>query len=119
MTLQHLIYTNAGCQDFAHVFVAAARTLGIPARYVSGYFLRTDTIDQEAGHAWAEAHVPDLGWIGFDPAQGLCTTDRYVRIAIGADGNDAAPVRGARVGGLDESLSVAIQVQQGRTIVEG
>lgn len=107
------------CQDFAHVFIAATRSLGIPARYVSGYFLRTDTIDQEAGHAWAEAHIPDLGWIGFDPAQGLCTTDRYVRVAIGGDGNDAAPVRGARIGGSQEALSVAIQVQQGRTIVEG
>jgi transglutaminase-like putative cysteine protease len=106
------------CQDFAHVFVAAARALGVPARYVSGYYLRTDQTEQEAGHAWVEAHLPALGWIGFDPAQGLCVTPRYVRVAIGADSREAAPVRGAQTGGRDEALSVAIDVSQGREIVD-
>jgi transglutaminase-like putative cysteine protease len=106
------------CQDFAHIFVSAARTLGVPARYVSGYYMRTDHADQDAGHAWAEAYLDRLGWVGFDPAQGACVNDRYVRVAIGADGNEAAPVRGARTGGLSEELTVAIQVQQGRTIIE-
>jgi transglutaminase-like putative cysteine protease len=106
------------CQDFAHIFVSAARTLGVPARYVSGYYMRTDHADQDAGHAWAEAYLDRLGWVGFDPAQGACVNDRYVRVAVGADSNEAAPVRGARTGGLSEALTVAIQVSQGRTIVE-
>jgi transglutaminase-like putative cysteine protease len=106
------------CQDFAHIFVSAARTLGVPARYVSGYYMRTDYADQDAGHAWAEAYLDQLGWVGFDPAQGACVNDRYVRVATGADSNEAAPVRGARTGGLSEDLTVAIQVLQGRTITE-
>jgi transglutaminase-like putative cysteine protease len=106
------------CQDFAHIFVSAARTLGVPARYVSGYYMRTDQTDQDAGHAWAEAYLDRLGWVGFDPAQGACVNDRYVRVAIGADSDEAAPVRGARSGGLNEALTVAIQVSQGRTITE-
>jgi transglutaminase-like putative cysteine protease len=106
------------CQDYAHIFVSAARSLGVPARYVSGYYLRTDVIDQDAGHAWAEAWLDRLGWVGFDPAQGACVNDRYVRVAVGSDSNEAAPVRGARTGGASEALSVAIQVSQGRAIVE-
>jgi transglutaminase-like putative cysteine protease len=106
------------CQDYAHILIAAARTLGVPARYVSGYYLRTDRTDQEAGHAWMEAHLPDLGWIGFDPAQGMCVSDRYVRVAIGCDALDAAPVRGARIGGVTETLGVAILVEQGRAIAQ-
>lgn len=98
------------CQDLAHVFIACARALGIPARYVGGYYMRTDTIYQEAGHAWAEAHVPGLGWIGFDPANGVCVTERHVRVASGLDYLDAAPVRGARLGGSDETLAVTVEV---------
>lgn len=106
------------CQDFAQVFIAAARSLGLPARYVSGYFLRTDRPDQEAGHAWAEVHVKALGWIGFDPAQGHCVTDRYIRVAIGADAREAAPLRGAQAGGTGEDLKVAIDITRGRDIVQ-
>jgi len=106
------------CQDFAHIFIAAARALGTPARYVSGYYLRTDRPDQDAGHAWAEAYVKGLGWIGFDPAHSLCITDRYVRIAVGADYLEASPVRGAHIGGADEALTVAIRVHQGRSIAQ-
>ena len=59
------------CQDLSHIFIAAARSLGSPARYVSGHLARSGgEIDQQAAHAWAEAYVPDLGWIGFDPANG-------------------------------------------------
>jgi transglutaminase-like putative cysteine protease len=100
------------CQDFSHVFAAAARAINIPCRYVSGYYLRTDTEDQDAGHAWVECHVPELGWIGFDPAQGLCVNDRYIRVAVGADSREAAPVRGAQSGGRDEALAVSIRVNQ-------
>ena len=67
---------------------------------------------QEAGHAWAEAHIPDLGCIGFDPANGISPTDSYVRVAIGLDALGAAPVRGAQIGGSDERLAVAVTVDQ-------
>jgi transglutaminase-like putative cysteine protease len=106
------------CQDLAHVFIAAARSLGMPARYVGGYYLRTDTHEQEAGHAWAEAHVDGLGWIGFDPAHGVCVTDRYARVAIGQDYLDAAPIRGARTGGDDEQLTVVVHVEQGQAVLD-
>jgi len=101
------------CRDLTHVFIAAARCLGIPARYIAGYLqLAAGTLEQQAGHAWAEAFVPDLGWIGFDAANGLCPTDGYVRVAVGLDALGAAPVRGTRYGAGGESLKVAIAVEQ-------
>lgn len=106
------------CQDFAHIFVAGARFLAIPARYVGGYLLRGDgQTSQDAGHAWAEAMVPNLGWIGFDPANGTCVTDHHVRVAAGLDYLGAAPVRGARTGGVRERLVVKVVVERamGRT----
>jgi transglutaminase-like putative cysteine protease len=98
------------CQDFAHLFIAAMRSLGRPARYVSGYFLRSDSEDQEAGHAWAETHIPGLGWVSFDPANDICADERHVRVAIGPDYRDAAPIRGARIGGSGENLTIDISV---------
>jgi transglutaminase-like putative cysteine protease len=106
------------CQDFTHIMLAMARALGMPARYVSGYFLRTDQVQQDAGHAWAEVHLADLGWIAFDPANGICTNERHVRVAVGCDAREAAPVRGARVGGGAEDLDVAIRIEQGRSMVQ-
>jgi transglutaminase-like putative cysteine protease len=101
------------CQDLTHVFIAAARNLGVPARYVGGYFYRGDgVIEQGAGHAWAEAFVPEIGWVGFDAANGICSTDAYVRVAIGLDYLGAAPLRGARYGGRGEALSVKVRVAQ-------
>ncbi len=101
------------CQDYAHIFIACARSGGIPARFVSGHFLRSDGMaHQEAGHAWAEAFIPDLGWVGFDPANCICTTDAHVRVAIGLDYLGAAPVRGTRYGGGLETLTVAVRVEQ-------
>ena len=96
------------CQDYTHIFCAAARTMGIPARYVSGHFVRDDVGVQPAGHAWAEALVPDLGWVGFDPTNGISVTPAHVRVAVGLDYLDAAPVRGARRGGGDEEMHVAV-----------
>jgi transglutaminase-like putative cysteine protease len=99
------------CQDLAHIFIGAARSLGAPARYVSGHLARGDgRIDQEAAHAWAEAHVDGLGWVGFDPANGMCPTDAYVRVATGLDYLGAAPVRGSRYGGGGEHLDVKLRV---------
>jgi transglutaminase-like putative cysteine protease len=101
------------CQDYTHIFIACARSGGVPARFVSGHFLRSDgTVDQAAGHAWAEAYVPDLGWVGFDPANCICTTEAHARIAIGLDYLGAAPIRGTRYGGGTETLTVSVKVDQ-------
>jgi transglutaminase-like putative cysteine protease len=101
------------CQDLSHIFISAARSLRIPARYVGGHFRRADgVVDQEAGHAWAEAFVPDLGWVGFDPANGICPADSHVRVAVGLDYLGAAPVRGTRYGGGAETMAVSIHVDQ-------
>jgi transglutaminase-like putative cysteine protease len=102
------------CQDITHVFLTAARSVGVPARYVGGYFHRADgVVAQEAGHAWAEAFVPDLGWVAFDPANGISATDAHVRVAVGLDYLGAAPVRGTRFGGGAETMAVAVHVDQG------
>jgi transglutaminase-like putative cysteine protease len=101
------------CQDLTHIFIAAARSLAIPARYIGGHFHRDDGVtEQEAGHAWAEAFVPGLGWIAFDTANGLCATDAHVRVAVGLDYLGAAPVRGSRYGGGNETLDVAVRVDR-------
>jgi transglutaminase-like putative cysteine protease len=101
------------CQDYAHIFIACARSGGVPARFVSGHFLRSDgMVNQPAGHAWAEAFVPDLGWVGFDAANCICTTEAHVRVAVGLDYLGAAPVRGTRYGGGAETLTVAVKVEQ-------
>ena len=97
------------CQDLAHVFIAGARRLGHPARYVSGHLLR-DAPEQEAAHAWAEAWAPSLGWVGFDPVNGVCATERHLRVAAGPDYLAAAPVRGSRSGGGAETLTVRLTV---------
>jgi len=101
------------CQDLTHIFIAAARRLGVPARYVSGHFYRIDGVtEQDAGHAWAEIFVDELGWVGFDATNGICTTDAHVRVAVGLDYLGAAPVRGTRFGGGGEHLKVAVHVDQ-------
>ncbi len=95
------------CQDHAHIFVAGARCLGIPARYVSGYLHAAGNSDDAlASHAWAEAFVPELGWVGFDPANGIAPTEHYIRTG------DAAPVRGVRRGAPGHSLRVRVHVEE-------
>jgi len=103
---------RGAARDLTHVFVAAARSLGIPARYIGGYFRADGVSEQEAGHAWAEAFVPKLGWVAFDPAHGICATDAHVRVAVGLDHLGAAPLRGTRYGGDGEALSVKVRVRQ-------
>lgn len=100
------------CQDHAHVFIACARALGLPARYVSGYLMMNDRVHQDAMHAWAEAHVDGLGWVGFDVSNGISPDTRYARVATGLDYAQAAPVSGTRFGDAGEQLSVAVQVAQ-------
>lgn len=101
------------CQDHAHALIACARSRGIPARYVSGYLFATqDGVPHEAAHAWAELHVPGLGWVGFDPANRCCPDARYIRLGSGLDAQDAAPIRGIARGGGREAMDVTVAVQQ-------
>jgi len=100
------------CQDHSHVFIAAARAMGFPARYVSGYLLMDGTTEQAASHAWAEAHVSGLGWVGFDAANGISPDERYVRVATGRDYRDAMPLSGIRTGAGEERLAVRITIEQ-------
>lgn len=107
-----LLSGHGVCQDHAHVFVAAARLLGYPARYVSGYLMMDDRDQQEASHAWAEAFLDGVGWVGFDVSNGISPDERYVRVATGLDYQDAAPVSGMRYGEGGERMVVTLQVQQ-------
>ncbi len=100
------------CQDHTHIFLACAREAGWPARYVSGYLLLDGQTEQDAMHAWAEVHIPGLGWVGFDAANGMSPDSRYVRVAVGLDYSEAAPVTGRVQGGEGEALAVAIEVAQ-------
>jgi transglutaminase-like putative cysteine protease len=97
-------------RDAAQIFLAAARSLHVPARYVSGY--RTDDAAHSAPHAWAEAHVDGLGWVGFDPATGLSPDEAYVRVAVGLDATGAASIAGTRVGHGEEQLDVDLHVDR-------
>lgn len=97
------------CQDHAHVMTTCARILGYPARYVSGY-LCAGAEDDAASHAWSEVYVESLGWVGFDPSNGISPDEHYVRVAVGRDYVDAAPVRGVRQGGEAESLDVSVRI---------
>ena len=103
------------CQDLTHIYIAAARHLGIPSRYIGGHFYRDDGVTaQDAGHAWAECYIENFGWIGFDPSNGICPTDAHVRVAAGLDYLGASPVRGTRYGGNGETLKVSVNVEQAR-----
>ena len=100
------------CQDHTHIFLSAVRALGFPARYVSGYLMIKDTPDQEAGHAWAEVYLEDLGWVGFDISNGISPDAHYVHIARGLDYYEASPTRGVQFGAPQSDMSVCVQVQQ-------
>ncbi|WP_425052073.1 transglutaminase family protein [Psychromarinibacter sp. S121] len=101
------------CQDHAHVLIAAAISVGIPARYVAGY-LYSEAGDEmaEASHAWAELHLEGLGWVGFDAANECCPDGRYIRLGSGFDALDAAPIRGVAHGETTEHLDVEVSVGQ-------
>ena len=107
-----LLGDSGVCQDHAQIFIAAARLSGLPARYVSGYLMINEQVVQDATHAWAEVCIKGLGWVGFDVSNGVSPDERYVRIAVGRDARDAAPIEGLRIGNADETLMVSLQVQQ-------
>jgi transglutaminase-like putative cysteine protease len=97
--------------DFAHIFIACARFLGVPARFVSGYRAAGQGSDGAGAHEWAEAHVPVLGWVAFDPTAPLCADERYIRVAVGFDGQDGAMTRCAHSGG-EEKVETEVRVEQ-------
>lgn len=108
---QALALGRGVCQDHAHALIAVARYLQIPARYVSGYLhANNDGEAHEAAHAWAEIHVPGLGWVGFDPANRCCPDARYIRLGSGLDAQDAAPIRGTARSPGKESLDVTVAI---------
>ena len=102
------------CQDFAHIMIALLRGLRIPCRYVSGYlFHRAEDDDrsaEDATHAWVEALLPGLGWVGFDPTNNLIASQRHIRVAIGRDYGDVPPTRGVFKGEARTELSVSVKV---------
>ncbi len=100
------------CQDFAHLFIAVARVMGVPARYVSGYIhLPTEKDAFTASHAWAEAWIPGRGWTGFDATHPVRTTEHHVRLAVGRDYTDAAPTRGIYVGSAASSMTIGVKTR--------
>jgi transglutaminase-like putative cysteine protease len=98
--------------ELTHIFIGAAHSLGIPARFVEGYFRQAEAGVGRSGHSWAEAYVADLGWVGFDAANGFCPMDAHVRVAVGLDALGAAPLRGTRYGVGAEALEIAVKVGQ-------
>lgn len=102
------------CQDFAHVHLALCRVLGIPARYVSGYFFneRRPAREAEASHAWIEAWLPDFGWAAYDPTHARPADERYVKIATGRDYADIRPLSGTYRGAPTRSLDVDVAVRE-------
>jgi len=100
------------CQDHVHAFLAVARLLGFAARYASGYLMMDEGTVQEASHAWAEVHVDDLGWVGFDISNAISPDDRYIKLATGFDYADVIPVSGIRVGTGEERMSTRIVIAQ-------
>lgn len=108
------------CQDFAHVAIGCLRSVGLPARYVSGYLETIPPQGQErlegadASHAWASVFVPDVGWLDFDPTNALLPGDRHVTLAWGRDFSDVSPLEGVVVGGGRHSLTVGVDVEARR-----
>jgi transglutaminase-like putative cysteine protease len=103
------------CQDFAHIMIAAARSWGVPARYVSGYLHHgkngKDRSQDDATHAWVEIYFPSMGWIGFDPTNDILASERHIRVAVGRDYADVPPTRGTYKGGAESELAISVSVE--------
>ena len=102
------------CQDFSHIMIAVARAWGVPTRYVSGYMYHRGSRDRseaDATHAWVEAWLPSLGWVGFDPTNNVMAAERHVRAAVGRDYADVPPTRGTFKGIADSELSIAVGIE--------
>lgn len=113
-SVEEVLELRAGvCQDFAHLFIAVSRAMGVPARYVSGYIHDSQGRGAAtASHAWGEAWVPGKGWVGYDATRPVRTTDHHVRLAVGRDYSDAAPTRGIYVGSATGSMAIRVRTRQ-------
>jgi len=103
------------CQDFSHIMLGLLRHLGIPARYVSGYFFwqpGQPSHDHGATHAWVEALLPEVGWVGLDPSNNLPARGRHIRVAYGRDYADVPPTRGVFKGSAESDISVKVHVKE-------
>lgn len=113
-TAREALKLGAGvCQDHAHVFVSAACTLGMPARYVTGYLQAgADGSAEVESHAWAEVFCESLGWVGFDASNQISPTPAYIRLGSGLDAAAAAPIRGTLTGNVDTDLSTTVAIAE-------
>jgi transglutaminase-like putative cysteine protease len=112
-TLDEIWKLKAGvCQDFAHILMEMLRLVHIPARYVSGYICtsRHNMRGEGATHAWAEAYIPDYGWLGIDPTNNCIANETHVRLAVGRNFTDCSPVKGVYKGPSNHKLEVAVSV---------
>lgn len=103
------------CQDFTHVMIGLCRSVGIPARYASGYLYngpKDHLVGAQASHAWPEVHLPAVGWVGFDPTNDTLADERYIKIAVGRDYDDVAPVKGSYHGTGHCRLAVTVEVEK-------
>jgi transglutaminase-like putative cysteine protease len=103
------------CQDYAHVMIGMCRSIGIPARYVSGYLYngpRDHLIGNQASHAWVEIHLPHAGWVGYDPTNNTVADERFVKIAVGRDYQDVSPIQGSYMGSAHCRLEVRVKVER-------
>src|ERR1700756_2893308 len=101
------------CQDFAHIMIALVRNARIPCRYVSGYLYHSkesDSVADGATHAWIEALIPKLGWVGFDPTMNAIASEKHIRTAIGRDYSDVPPTMGMMKGKAETQLQVRVRV---------
>jgi transglutaminase-like putative cysteine protease len=111
-SVDEVLAVRAGvCQDFAHLLIAVARTMGVAARYVSGYIHAPDAATT-ASHAWAEAWVPGRGWVGYDATHPVRATEHHVRLAVGRDYTDAAPTRGIYIGSATGAMEVKVRTRE-------
>jgi transglutaminase-like putative cysteine protease len=111
-SVDEVLALRAGvCQDFAHLFIAVARTMGVPTRYVSGY-IHAPGAATTASHAWGEAWVPGRGWVGYDATHPVRAAEHHVRLAVGRDYSDAAPTRGIYVGSASGAMDVSVRTRE-------
>jgi transglutaminase-like putative cysteine protease len=103
------------CHDFAHLMIAVCRSLGLPARYVSGYVMNSDDRETRGGgasHAWCEVWVPGMGWRGFDPTNNVLAAESHAKIALGRDYTDVPPTRGVHRGFAEEQVEVTVTTRR-------
>jgi transglutaminase-like putative cysteine protease len=114
-TLDEIWKIKSGvCQDFAHILMEMLRIISIPARYVSGYICtgQNGMRGEGATHAWAEAYIPDYGWLGLDPTNNCIANESHVRLAVGRNFSDCSPVKGVYKGAAKHKLEVAVTVDE-------